>query len=276
MNQNKYHSFDLTIIASLQNLVSISHESITDVLLTYDLSPDALLKLRAADMCNIQINRLCKIFEYLSRQKTELQADAFESFDPFYLLSEITQNFSKTVSRYLSVNIDCYSKMENPFPIAVNKTKFELMLLSLLYCCLRSVTPDYDKNLKLTLYLTETKTSLVFHLRDNCSHINPNIIENVFSNSRNILEHTNLTEALISLSLEAASKAATESNGILSYKALKGGNRYDITFPKEFTLRKNVAKSPSRYIPTYSLFEEIFADIFLEYQLSQISKDKKQ
>jgi len=40
--------------------------------------------------------------------------------------------------------------------------RFELMLLNLFYCCLNASEPDKNHNLKLTLYVTETKNSLIF------------------------------------------------------------------------------------------------------------------
>ncbi|MBE7023944.1 MAG: sensor histidine kinase [Ruminococcaceae bacterium] len=272
MNNSRSQFFDLTMLATFKNLVSISHESLYSILLKYSLPPEASTKLRTADLCNFQINRMCNIVEYLISPDCTLFTEEPKSFDAFELFSEITKSFSETVSKYITIKTECYSKLSKPMPFMVNKMRFELMLLNLFYCCLNASEPDKNHNLKLTLYVTETKNSLIFHLRDNCKAVNPSIIENVFSKNQTLFTNGNTYEDLVALSLSAARKASSEMNGKLTYKSLKNGNRYDITVSKDTDINTKLVKAPSKYEPTTKIYEEIFAYLEFEYQLSLIEK----
>lgn len=231
------------------------------------------MKLRTAELCNCQINRICNIVEYLFSPDCTMFTETPKSFDSFELLSEITKNFSETVSKYISVKTECYSKLQKSTPVLVNKIKFEFMILSLFYCSLSTSSTNRSNLLKLTSYMTETQDSLIFHLRDNCNAINHEIIQKAFSDNAALFNNPDTHEALIVLSLNAAKKAAEEINGKLSYKALKSGNRYDIIVSKSCVTDLPLAKSPTTYTPSTKIYKEIFGYLELENQLSLLKKE---
>ncbi len=271
MTNNKDYTFYIAFLASLKTYLSISNESLDDIIIKYDLPTEAMHKLRASTLCHFQLNRMCNLLEYIISPKRAVSIQEFESFDPLNLLSEMSMAFAKTVSGYLSISTSCYSKLRRPLPILVNKAKFELVFLNLLYCSLRSADNSSGKEAKLTFYITENKSSFVFHLRDNCRIINAQIAESVFSNSPIVTLPDNTVDSVIALSLEAALKAAQELEGSITYKPLKSGNRYDISLPKSVSGKDYRAKSISLYTPTYSYFDQVFADILLETHLNRHS-----
>lgn len=255
--------FDLTMIATFKNLVSVSHQALEDIKNHFDMPPAIFRKLHAADICNFQINKICNLLEYIFKSRDSI--NPVEDFDPFDLLSEITNTFAQTVAGYVDISTDCYSKLLRPVPMQIDKTKFEFMFLNLLYICLRSAESYNFRGAKFTLYITETQNSLIFHLRDNCRNINSKIIQAaLFDEDDYVMPFADPVDSIIALSLKAALYSAQELNGTLSYKALKSGNRYDISLPKSVQEHSRKAKSLARYIPTYSLYEEIFADLFGE------------
>ncbi len=263
MTQNNTF-FDLTAIATFKNLVSVSHQSLDDIKTHFDVSPAIFRKLQAADICNFQMNKICNLLEYLL--KSQDTHNPVEDFDPFYLLSELIRTFTKTVSGYIEISADCHSKLVRPVPMQIDKNKFEFMFLNLLYICLRSADNCNFRGVKFTLYITETKDSLVFHLRDNCRNINPRIVQAALQGDDLVIPFESTVDSIMALSLKASCYSARELNGVLTYKALKSGNRYDISLPKSIATHKRVAKSPTHYIPTYSLYEDTFADLICEVE----------
>ena len=255
--------FDLAMIATFKNLVSISHQSLEDIKKSFDMPPAIFRKVHAADICNFQMNKMCNLLEYIFKSRGVF--GTVEDFDSFDLLSGLTDAFIKTVSGYVEISAVCYSKLLRPVPMRIDKTKFEFTFLNLLYICLRSAENHNYKGAKLTLYLTETKDSLVFHLRDNCHNINPQIVQStLFGDDSFIPTFDDPVESIMALSLKAALYSVRELDGTLAYKALKSGNRYDITLPKFSWSSTHIARSPARYLYTPSLYEEIFADFFSE------------
>ena len=269
MTSNKDYTFYIAFLASMRTYLSISNESLDDIMIKYSLPTEVMHKLRSSVLCHFQLNRMCNLLEYIiSPQRLESVQD-FESFDPLNILTEMSTTFSKTVSGYIPLTTNCYSKLRRPVPIQVNKAKFELVFLNLLYCSLRSADNSRSKDTKLTFYITENKDSFVFHLRDNCRTINSQIVERVFSDSPVSTTLDNTIDSVIALSLEAALKAACELEGSIAYKPLKSGNRYDISLPKSASGKPSLAKSISLYTPTYSYYDQIFADILLEKHINK-------
>ncbi len=262
MAQNNTY-FDLTMIATFKNLVSVSHQALEDIKSYFDMPPAIFRKLHAADICNFQINKICNLLEYIFKSQDALRP--IEDFDPFDLLSELTSTFAKTVAGYIEISTDCYSKLLRPVPMQIDKTKFEFMFLNLLYICLRSAENHNFKGAKFTLYITETQNSLIFHLRDNCHNINSKIVQTaLLDQDDQLIPFDDPIDSIMALSLKAALYSAQELKGTLTYKALKSGNRYDISLPKTAPEHRRKVKSLSHYIPTYSLFEDIFADLICE------------
>ncbi len=266
MTQNNTY-FDLTMIATFKNLISVSHQSLEDIKNSFNMPPAVFRKLHAADICNFQMNKICNLLEYIFKSQGVL--NAVEDFDPFDLLSELTHTFTKTVAGYIDISADCYSKLSRPVPMQIDKTKFEFMFLNLLYICLRSAENHNFRGAKFTLYITETQNSIVFHLRDNNHNINSQIVQTaLLGEDEHINPFDDPVDSIMALSLKAALYSARELNGTLTYKALKSGNRYDISLPKSTQEHSRKAKSLARYIPTYSLYEEIFADLICEIKAS--------
>ncbi len=258
-------NFDLTMIATFKNLVSVSHQSLEDIKSSFSMPPAVFRKLHAADICNFQINKICNLLEYIFKSKDALST--IEDFDPFDLLSELTKTFAGTFAGYVDISTDCYSKLLRPVPMKIDKTKFEFLFLNLLYICLRSAENHNFRGAKFTLYITETQSSVVFHLRDNCQCINSQIVQTaLFDEDAIVYPFDDPVESIMALSLKAALYSVKELNGTLSYKALKSGNRYDISLPKPAPERTRRAKSPARYMPNYSLYEVIFADLLCEFK----------
>jgi hypothetical protein len=261
-------NFDLTMIATFKNLVSVSHRSLEDIKSSFSMPPAIFRKLYAADICNFQINKICNLLEYIFKSKDT--QGTIEDFDPFDLLSDLTKTFAGTFAGYVDISTDCYSKLLRPVPMKIDKTKFEFLFLNLLYICLRSAENHNFRGAKFTLYITETQSSVVFHLRDNCQSINAQIIQTaLIGDDEPISPFDDPVESIMALSFKAALYSAKELNGTLSYKALKSGNRYDISLPKPTYERTRWAKSPARYIPNYSLYEIIFSDLLCEFSAAQ-------
>lgn len=266
-------NFDLTMIATFKNLVSVSHQSLEDIKSSFSMPPAVFRKLHAADICNYQMNKMCNLLEYIF--KTKYTFSTIEDFDPFDLLSELTRTFAGTFAGYVDISTDCYSKLIRPIPMQIDKTQFEFLFLNLLYVCLRSAENNHYKGVKFTLYITETHSSVIFHLRDNCRNINPQIVQAALNDDDALFAPTeDPIESIMALSLKAARYSANDLNGTLTYKALKSGNRYDISLPKPDTRHYRRAKSPARYIPSRSRFEDVFADILCEIK-SKLKEDGK-
>ncbi len=275
MQNNKNLSFYMTFLSTLKNYLSISNASLDDIMLNFDLPTQVMQKIQGASLCNFQLNRMCNILGYvLSPLSTSTSKS--ECYDPLHLISELSKTFSRTVSGYISVNSTCYTKVPLPFPVTVNKAKFELVFLNLLYCSIRCADKLPIRKANLTFYVTENKKSIIFHLRDNGEHIDPKIIQAIFSQKPIRLDYENITESIIALSLEAAVKAAKELDGELLYKELKGGNRFDVSLPKNANIPARVMKSLSIYTPTYPYYDEIFADILLEVNMSESKGETQQ
>lgn len=271
MTQNNTH-FDLTMIATFKNLVSVSHRSLEDIKNGFSMPPAIFRKLHAADICNFQMNKMCNLLEYIFKSQDNL--NPVEDFDPFDLLSELTNAFTKMVAGYAEISADCYSKLLRPVPVQIDKTKFEFMFLNLLYICLRSAESQNFRGAKFTLYITETENSLVFHLRDNCHNINTKIVQSALFDEDDLIQpFDDPVDSIMALSLKAALYSAQELDGTLKYKALKSGNRYDISLPKPALEHCRKAKSPVHYIPTYSLYSDIFSDLFMEIQSKKLKKE---
>lgn len=261
-------NFDLTMIATFKNLVSLSHQSLEDIKSSFSMPPAIFRKLHTADICNFQMNKMCNLLEYVFNSKDTIST--VEDFDPFDLLSGLTKTFAATFAGYVDISTDCYSKLLRPIPMQIDKMKFEFLFLNLLYICLRSAENQNFRGTKFTLYITETQNSVVFHLRDNCQNINSRIVQTaLFGDDELVPFFDNPVESIMALSLKAALYSVQDLKGTLSYKALKSGNRYDIYLPKPSSEHNRWIKAPVRYIPTHSSFDSMFADIIYEIKASQ-------
>lgn len=269
MDTNFDPKFYRSIFPTYKNYLFLSYSLLQKVLYR-DLPHDILETLCSVQFCLSHMNRMNNLFEYITSDLGATKITASENFDPENILTEFTNMFEKTVSDYVDVSISCSSKLSNAIPIVINKARFELMFLNLLYCSVQSIDPTSSSRAKIMLYLTETKNNIVFHIRDNCRSMSQEIIDSVFSKKSPPDFDESSADAVIAFSLEGALRSAHDQNYKLSYKALKSGNRYDISIPKFKSDAEKIVRSLSPYVPTTLLFEEAFADI----KLIQILKQK--
>lgn len=266
MNKNYDHSFVSSIFPTYKNYLFMSYSSLQKVLYR-DLPHDVFETLCSVQLCLMHMNRMNNLFDYILSDQASEKITKTNNFDSEDILSGIAKTFEKNVSEYMDISVSYISKLQQSLPVVVHKAKLELLFLNILYCCVQSTDSTKSAKTRVSLYLTETKNSVVFHIRDNCSNINPKIIESVFSETSLPIFDECTPDAVIAFSLEGALRSAREQNYKFSYKCLKGGNRYDIHIPKVVPSSGAKTGSLSLYIPTSLFFEETFADIKLEHIL---------
>lgn len=217
------------------------------------------------------------MWEYLTDGDLSFKEDNLMQFEVENLANEVANRFERTISGYLPVKTNVKIALKNDFSIALDKTGFELAVLNLLYCILKTNTTLKAKPILVTIYVTENKNNIIFHIRDNSSPINPSIIDKAFSTKNlagNTLDDCSYTD-LIELSLRVAQKAVIQMQGTLTHVPLKSGNRFDVSLPKfPKTSPTNpetyLLHSTTRYIPTSFRYAQTFADICLEGLLSKV------
>lgn len=275
MDKNFDSQFMRSIFPTYKNYLFLSYSLLQKVLYR-DLPHDVLETLCSVQFCLSHMNRMNNLFEYITSDSAKGKITLNENFDSENILTEFTNVFEKTVADYVDVSISCSSKLTSAVPIVINKARFELLFLNILYCSVQSIDSANSSKAKISLYLTETKNNIVFHIRDNCRNMNREIVDCVFSKKPLPSFDDSSADAVIAFSLEGALRSAHDQNYKLSYKALKSGNRYDISIPKFHPVSEKTARSLSPYIPTALFFEETFADIKLERILrEQLSKGEE-
>lgn len=263
-----------SMLSSFKQMACLSYNSIGALELNESLSVFGQNHLNTLKFCTLQINRLCNTLSFLMDTDTHAEKQLVETFEIENLIHVITDNFSQTVSSYSPVSAEYRLNLKKTLSIVLNKTKFELIFLNLLYCCLKKRPGSKPVPLKLWIYVTENKDNIVFHIRDNndCK-LNPEIVHGAFSELSSIpngIDDTSF-DTLISLSLHVVQKSAKQINASISYVPLKSGNRFDISLPKAKSSTTNyLMRSPVPYIPTYRFYNETFADIRLEAVLQKI------
>ena len=268
MNKDYDHSFVSSIFPTYKNYLFMSYSSLQKILYR-DLPQDIFETLCSVQLCLMHMNRMNNLFEYILSDRASDKITKSNHFDSEDILSGIASAFEKSVSEYLDISVSSLSKLEKSLPLVVHKPKLELLFLNILYCSVQSIDSTKSAKTKVSLYLTETKNSIVFHIRDNCTNINPEIIESVFTETALPVFDECTPDAVIAFSLEGALRSAREQNYKFLYKSLKCGNRYDIYVPKAAPVSETKVHSLSRYIPTNLFFEETFADIKLEHILKK-------
>lgn len=273
MNNAADWSLIKTLFAGFPSRLFLAHTALEHIKLTESLSPSGLVDLQTIDLCHLHMNRLYKFIDYLTDGKDHSCSYETNSFDAEDLISGITSAFIKTISSYSSISTTFTSNLKSPHPVLVNQSKFETVILNILYSCLNE--NDFSKNAKtkLTLSLNETKNNIIFRIQTNSTNPDSELIHKTFSsgNFRNETLYTQNT--VLALSLEIASKYVKEASGKLSFKALKSGNRYDISIPKFPKCTSNTMASSQIYIPTFERFEETFAEFMLLSTLHSIEKE---
>lgn len=262
-----------SVIASFKHMIYLNHRAIESIECTEQLSTVGLNKLRAAKLCNLQMSRMCNIVEYLLNSDSRTAEKHLENFEIENLIEEITKSFCATVSSYTSVNAEFHTNLKGNASILIDKATFELVILNILYCCLKNRADGRPAPVKLSISATENKDNVVFHIRDNNPNLEPDIVESIFTASTPAFEslHDWTFGTLISLSLRVAYKSAEQLNGSVVYTPLKSGNRFDISLPKYNHIDNiHTIQSLVPYIPTRSYYDELFADVKLEFVLKEI------
>lgn len=271
MGLNFDENITASMISTFKNMALLSYNSAISIEIEESLSVNGQKNINTLKLCAVQTNRLCNMLSFLMNPETS-DNDRLESFEIENLLSEIASNFSKTVAAYSPVITECSVQSKRPLSILIKKTKFELIILNILYCLLKIRPERKNAPLKILISATENKNSIIFHIKDNGNPLSPEIIEAAFSDlvslPRDINDRSFAT--MVSLSIKVALKSAKQLSGSLEYKPLKSGNRFDITLPKEAPEATNSFRSPVRYIPTPYYYDETFADITLEAILQKV------
>ncbi len=255
-----------SIISSFKHMSYLSHQSVIAIETNESLSVSGQKHLNSLRFCALQASRLCNMMNYLMDPDTRETEKRTENFEIEDILNGIVSTFCQTLSAYMPITSKCTINLNSSTSILLDKSRFELIFLNLLYCCVKKRTNRKTPNLRLLVSVTENKENVVFHIRDNSSNLNHQIIDAVFSPSPSKLKisATGSFDSLILLSLKVAYKSALQMGAGLSYAPLKSGNRFDICVPKAPAHADTRACSPKVYSPDDRRYHEILASFILE------------
>ena len=263
-----------SLVAYFKHMIYLNYTSIQEIELRESLSTVSAHHLQAAKFCDLQLNRMCNVFEYLTDEEQELDKKKLQSFEVADLVDEIASQFSSAVSGVRPLSVEVKTKIQDGAVIMVDKLKFELIVLNILYCCIKGRAHKKNDNVKITISVSETKDKVVFTIRDNNPALVSEPAEDVFAvPAISAEENVDLqAEILMRCSLNVALKSVQQMKGELLHTPLKGGNRFVVRLPKaQESLYR--ASSPAIYVPTYSYYNELFADIRLESILEKIIQE---
>ncbi len=266
-------NFLTSMISTLKDVACLGYNSIGALETNENLSVVGQNHLNALKFCTLQTNRLCNVMSFLMSSTPDDDGQILENFEIENLINEIINRFSKSVSAYSPVSAETHINLKDTVSIILNKAKFELIFLNILYCCIKKTPGSKTVPLKLSIHVTENKNNIVFHIHSSSTCLTNEFVGNILFGSGSLPGDIsdNSFKALISMSLNVAQKAAKQIGGSVSHTSLKRGNRFDISLPKfQHDLPGYSACSTVPYIPTYSYYNEIFADIRLEALLQNI------
>ena len=264
----------MSAISYFKHVTRLGNDSLEFLEINESLSVFGMRHVNLLKHSLFQMNRMFNVIEYLASADSSWEEQKIETFDIERLLDEIVNRFYLTVSDYTEVNIDWQATLKGSYSIDINKSKFELAILNLLYCCLKKNPDIKSRPLKIHISATENKERIVFHVRDNKKPLSQDIIDSINDLSVPSLEEISdqSFKTLVSLSLRVAYKSVREMGGELTYTPLKSGNRFDISLPKFVPQARMSFRSPSHYTPTYSYYNEVFADVILEEVIKTINE----
>lgn len=273
MNKDTDNSLIRALVAGLPDRLFLSHAAIEQLRRNENLSPAGLLNINTIMLCHQHMHHICHFIEYLTSGHNTPEIYGADSFDSEEIISGIAKTFTGTISGYASVTATYCSKLKTSYPVHVNKTRFETVFLNILYSCLKSDDILNNKKTKITLSVHETKKNIIFHIQTNCTLSNPEILQHFHIIPPNENTEMYSRDVTLALSLEIADRFIREENGSLTYKQTKSGSRFDITLPKLMDLAPSKLSSPRKYIPSYTLFEETFADFALTCLNNRLTKE---
>ncbi len=264
-----------SLLALVQQMAYHSYEALQDVEHTCLTTPAGRRALAAAKQSTFHANRICNILNYILDKEDNSVTKKFESFEIKSMMEEIIFRFESIVSTFNNVSVSFKFELEDDSLITVSKTHFELIILNLLYCTVKTNPQSPPQSIKISVSVTENKDYIVFHIHDNNKYPDDCHIQDVLSAPFDPEGEIDLNSVsgMIEISARAAQKSAHELDGKLAYASLKGGNRYDVYLPKLANVPSYSLFSTVRYTATHSLLNEIFADLRYAYILSVKEED---
>lgn len=272
MSKKSEFSLISTINANISSNLFVAYTSLEHLRLNENLSPSGLLSVRTIELCHKRMNLMSKLLDFVATKDNIPASMNTDCFDCTQLFSAVKDAFRQTVSEYSTLSTDFCSKLEHSYSVQVNKMAFETIVLSLLYCCVKSFEDTGTNKGKIIFSISETKDSIVFHIRTNIISPDSELIEQLLTSDKHHETDIYSPEAVLALTLEVASEFMRRAKGKLSFTTLKSGNRYDIYLPKITSAPKNVLLSPTHYFPTMENYEGFFA----EFKLAHIAKKQNQ
>ncbi len=264
-----------SVIASFKSMIHSNYASIEALQQKERFSVLGINHLNSLKFSTLQMSRLCNMIEFLINSDKRLDHKDPQNFDVLYMLQDILDIFNSSISGCMDVSATLSVNLKDNFTLFVDKSKFELIILNLLYCCIKK-RPDHKHiPVKIQVSVTENKDNFVFHIKDNQPPLDYDIIDSISTNA--LPDFDVLTEqsfaTLVSLSLRVAHKSATQLNGTVVCKPLKNGNKFDFYIPKFAKVPVLSVNSIAPYIPTHHYYSETFAEIKLEHLLEEICKN---
>ena len=254
-----------TLTANILSNLFVSYTSLEHLRLNENLSPSGLLKLKTAELCNQRINLICRLIDHIAPEDGIPASANTDCFDCIQLFSAIKDAFNQTVAGYSTVSTGFEKKLDRSYSVQVNKTAFETIVLSLLYCCMKSFEDTNTDKGKIIFSVGDTKDNIVFHIRTNTISPDSELIEEILTSREYHYTDIYAPSAVLILTLKVASAFIHRAQGKLTFSTLKSGNRFDIYLPKYTTAPKNVLLSPMHYFPVLKNYEEFFAEFKLAY-----------
>ncbi len=218
-------------------------------------------------LAEMHTKRIFQTLSYLLNPSSSAISQKIESYAIEDLMNGILSEFERLASTYMPLSVSFVSRLKNTGIISLSKIHFEFIILNLLYCCIKPLQDKICEPIKINVSVSETKEHIVFHIYDSNKLFNPTEVNVPTPDLLFSIEQSNLDSAadFIALSVRMAQRSAEDMNGKMSISSLKASNRYDICLPKYTDISQYKMNTPVRYIPTYSYYNEILADIKLEY-----------
>lgn len=269
MNNNQ-NLFYLATLSAIKQAAYTVHDSL-DHICRDNFTLSDFQHHKAAHLGTFHINQICSSSEYIFSDDNS--NSPYASYNIEQLIEQISSGFSSTVSEFFPVSVKYYTRLNRAFSVYTDIHKLELIILQLLYCCLKSSSVESFDPIKTTLYATETNTHIVFHIRDNGKALSDSVVSSLNSPYDFLsFKYDDFNfDAVMAQAVAVASRAVTELSGKLEYTQLKSGNRFDIYLPKQQMSAQIKMASPDVYIPNLALY----STIFVEFKLAHILKNAR-
>ena len=259
-------------LTNLKHVNKIAYKSLIYVISDATLSPEQRELLNTTLMCILQTNRIINLSDFLAHTDKAYTQNQFQNFEIKNLVEEIANTFYNTLNGFVPISIKTSIELKDTTYIMLEQSRFELAVLNLLYCSLKCHDTLKAAPVRINISVTETSSSVVFHIKDNSKLPKQAKQPSAFCLSRpnsSLFDDLSLS-SLLSMSLQAAQLFAEQMDGSIVHTPLKTGNRYDIYLPKR---REGIIcmQSISKYNSTDSYFSETFSEFMLPLYLKNVS-----